>query len=138
MSSGWSGGGPRAAGTVADLSGGQRSRRLPGINDFDSDSSGPVHRDAGGEDHPATPDSAEESGPAAPDSPVDRGGVPQVHSYIYLHIALDTYRYTQIQTDTYLYLQSSNVDRLSFSTGSCTFSVIIALLAFEYNRIGRV
>ena len=98
MSSGWAGGGPRAAGTVADLSG-QRDRagRLPGIDDSDSDSSGrggrrQVDQHGGGQEAgPAVPDSEEEAVPAVPDSPAGDGGAEQVYTCIYLQVHTDIY-----------------------------------------------
>jgi hypothetical protein len=89
ISSGWSSG-PRAAGTVADLSAQREAERLPGIDDSDSDFSGragrgQVDHDEGGQDHPAAADSEEEeAGPAVPDSPAGHGGAAQVHIYKYL------------------------------------------------------
>jgi hypothetical protein len=107
ISSGWSGSGPRAAGTVADLSCQLEAWRLPGINDSDSDSSGrggrrQVDQDGGGQDHPAAaraPDSEseEEAGPAV-------GEAAQVNTYTYLQIHADTYVYLYILINTFQYL----------------------------------
>ena len=151
MSSGWFVGGPRTAGTVADLSG-QRAR-LPGIDDSDSDSSGrggrrQVDQDGGGQDHPAAEDSEEEAGPAAPDSPAGHGGADQVHTYRYRSIHLDTYRYIgipvyivvylHIPTDTDRYLQRANLDCFSFSNGSCNASFSAELFVFGYIQTGAL
>jgi hypothetical protein len=100
MSSGWSGG-PRPAGTVADLSGQRQAARLPGIDDSDSDSSGrggrrQVDQDGGGQDHPTAADSEEEAGPAVPDSAAGDGGAAQVHTYVYIQILVDTLAYLHI------------------------------------------
>jgi hypothetical protein len=97
MSSGWAGGGPRAAGTVADLSGQREAGRLPGIDDSDSDSSGrggrrQVDQHGGGQEAgPAVPDSEEEAVPAVPDSPAGDGGAEQVYTCIYLQVHADMY-----------------------------------------------
>ena len=151
MSSGWFVGGPRTAGTVADLSG-QRAR-LPGIDDSDSDSSGrggrrQVDQDGGGQDHPAAEDSEEEAGPAAPDSPAGHGGADQVHTYIYRFIPLDTFRYIVIPFNiakyptlpmhTDRYLQRSNLDCFSFSNGSCNASFSAVLFVFGYIETGAL
>ncbi len=94
MSSGWAGGGPRAAGTVA-------AGRLPGIDDSDSDSSGrggrrQVDQHGGGQEvGPAVPDSEpqaeEEAVPAVPDAPAGDGGAEQVYTCIYLQVHADIY-----------------------------------------------
>ena len=95
ISSGWAGGGPRAAGTVADLSGQREAGRLRGIYDSDSDSSGrgghrQVDQHGGGQEAgPAVPDSDEEAGRAVPDSPAGDGGEGQVYTCIYLPIHAD-------------------------------------------------
>jgi hypothetical protein len=99
MSSGWAGGGPRAAGTVADLSGQREARRLPGIDDSDSDRSGRAGRRqddqhvGGQEAGPAVPDSEpeEEAVPAVPDAPAGDGGAEQVYTCIYLQVHADMY-----------------------------------------------
>ncbi len=95
MSSGWSGG-PRPAGTVADLSGQRQAARLPGIDDSDSDSSGrggrrQMDQDGGDQDHPPAADSEEEAGPVVPDAPAGDGGAAQVHTYKYTHTSIYTH-----------------------------------------------
>ena len=95
MSSGWSGGGARAAGTVADLSGQLEAGRLPGLTDSDSDSSGRgghgrriMDQDGRGQGHPVAADSEEDSVPDVPDSPAGDGGAAPVHTCTYLHIPI--------------------------------------------------
>ena len=111
ISSGWAGGGPRAAGTVADLSGQREAGRLRGIYDSDSDSSGrgghrQVDQHGGGQEAgPAVPDSDEEAGRAVPDSPAGDGGAEQVYTCIYLHIHANKYVYLHILTKTCRYIQ---------------------------------
>jgi hypothetical protein len=146
MSSGWFVGGPRTAGTVADLSGQRETARLPGIDDSDSDSSGrggrrQVDQDGGGQDHPAAEDSEEEAGPAAPTRLPATGGriryIP-TDTEAYLVIPVNIVVYLHIPIDTDRYLQRSNLDCFSFSNGSCNASVSAVLFVFGYVKTGAL